>query len=36
VLAHYGGDVTLANIDPRRREALLARHAPPAADTRAA
>jgi alkane 1-monooxygenase len=26
VLAHYGGDVTLANISPRRRLALLARY----------
>jgi alkane 1-monooxygenase len=27
VLAHYGGDVTLANIEPRRRAQLLARYA---------
>ncbi|OHV29512.1 MULTISPECIES: alkane 1-monooxygenase [Pseudofrankia] len=27
VLAHYDGDVTLANLDPRRRAGLLARHA---------
>ena len=26
VLAHYGGDVTRANIDPRRRGRVLARH----------
>jgi alkane 1-monooxygenase len=26
VLAHYGGDVTRANIDPRHRAAVLARH----------
>ncbi|MEX5634533.1 alkane 1-monooxygenase [Parafrankia sp. FMc2] len=26
VVAHYGGDVTRANIDPRRRSQLLARH----------
>ena len=26
VLAHYGGDVTRANIDPRRRDRILARH----------
>ena len=26
VLAHYGGDVTLANIEPRRRERVLARY----------
>jgi alkane 1-monooxygenase len=30
VLAHYGGDVTLANIDPRKRDKLLAKFAPPA------
>ena len=28
VLAHYGGDVTRANLHPPRRAALLARHAP--------
>jgi alkane 1-monooxygenase len=28
VLAHYGGDVTLANIQPSRRTKLLAQHAP--------
>ncbi|NLV80848.1 MAG: alkane 1-monooxygenase [Rhodococcus sp.] len=27
VLAHYGGDITRVNISPRRREAVLARHA---------
>jgi alkane 1-monooxygenase len=27
VLAHYGGDVTLANIEPRRRARVLARYA---------
>ena len=27
VLAHYGGDVTLANIEPRRRDRVLARYA---------
>ena len=26
VLAHYGGDVRLANIDPRRRDRIMARH----------
>ena len=26
VVAHYGGDVTLANISPRHRERILARH----------
>jgi len=26
VLAHYGGDVRLANIDPRRRDQIMARH----------
>jgi alkane 1-monooxygenase len=26
VLAHYGGDVTLANINPRNRNKVLARH----------
>jgi alkane 1-monooxygenase len=26
VLAHYGGDVTRANIDPRRREKVLRRY----------
>ena len=26
VLAHYGGDVTLANIHPPRRAAVLARY----------
>jgi alkane 1-monooxygenase len=31
VLAHYGGDVTLANIDPRKRDKLLARHGSAAA-----
>jgi alkane 1-monooxygenase len=29
VLAHYGGDVSLANLHPRRREALLARYGKP-------
>src|SRR5690625_4539156 len=27
VLAHYGGDITRVNIDPRRRAKILARHA---------
>ncbi|HET6876796.1 MAG TPA: alkane 1-monooxygenase [Jatrophihabitans sp.] len=38
VLAHYGGDVTLANIDPRRRTQILARYGAgaPTADTTAA
>ena len=31
VLAHYGGDVTRANIDPRRREHVLRRYDPVAA-----
>jgi alkane 1-monooxygenase len=26
VLAHYGGDVTQANVDPARRERVLARY----------
>jgi alkane 1-monooxygenase len=30
VLAHYDGDVTLANISPRKRAKVLARHARPA------
>lgn len=30
VLAHYGGDVTQANIHPRRRDAILARYGRPA------
>jgi alkane 1-monooxygenase len=29
VLAHYGGDVTLANIQPRKREKLLAKYGAP-------
>lgn len=29
VLAHYGGDVTLANIHPRKREKVLARYGTP-------
>ncbi|MGV0625032.1 alkane 1-monooxygenase [Mycolicibacter minnesotensis] len=28
VLAHYGGDITRVNIDPRRRARILARYAP--------
>lgn len=36
VLAHYDGDVTLANIQPRRREKLLARYGRPPADSSAA
>ncbi|HET8581828.1 MAG TPA: alkane 1-monooxygenase [Jatrophihabitans sp.] len=37
VLAHYGGDVTLANIHPRKRGKLLARYGAPAvADSDAA
>jgi alkane 1-monooxygenase len=33
VLAHYGGDVTLANIQPRKRDKILARYgAGPAED----
>ena len=35
VLAHYDGDVTLANIQPSKRDAVLAKYAAPA-DTRAA
>jgi alkane 1-monooxygenase len=31
VVAHYGGDVTLANIDPGKRDRVLARYAPPVA-----
>jgi alkane 1-monooxygenase len=30
VLAHFDGDLTRANLQPARREALLARHARPA------
>lgn len=30
VLAHYGGDITRVNIDPRRRARILARHRAPA------
>jgi alkane 1-monooxygenase len=30
VLAHYGGDVTQANVDPRKRERVLARYGVPA------
>jgi len=26
LLAHYGGDVTRANIQPRKRKRVLARH----------
>ena len=33
VLAHYGGDLRLANLDPRRRDALLAAYPPPADPT---
>jgi alkane 1-monooxygenase len=29
VLAHFGGDVSLANISPRKREKILARHSRP-------
>jgi alkane 1-monooxygenase len=29
VLAHYGGDVTLANIAPRKREKILAKYGMP-------
>ena len=29
VLAHYGGDIGKANIDPRKREAVLARYPVP-------
>ena len=37
VLAHYGGDVTRANIHPRRRDAVLAKYGPPTgSDTLAA
>ncbi len=36
VLAHYGGDVTLANIQPRRRASVLARYGAPAASSSAA
>lgn len=36
VLAHYGGDVSLANISPRKRAKVLARYARPAALERAA
>jgi alkane 1-monooxygenase len=35
VLDHYGGDVTLANINPRVRARLLARYGPPAGATTA-
>jgi alkane 1-monooxygenase len=36
VLAHYGGDVTQANIQPRRRARILARYAPAATEAPAA
>jgi alkane 1-monooxygenase len=36
VLAHYGGDVTQANIDPRRRAKVFARYGAPAGGTRLA
>jgi len=36
VLAHYGGDVTRANIQPRKREKLLARYGAPSARKEAA
>jgi alkane 1-monooxygenase len=32
VLAHYGGDVTLANIHPRKRDKVLAKYSAPPAD----
>ena len=32
VLAHFGGDLRLANLSPRSREALLRRYPPPAAE----
>ena len=34
VLAHFDGDVTRANISPRRRERILARYAAPAGGRR--
>ncbi|MFP5334735.1 MAG: fatty acid desaturase [Actinomycetes bacterium] len=36
VLAHVGGDVRRANVDPRRREDVLRRYPPPATDDAAA
>jgi alkane 1-monooxygenase len=33
VLAHYGGDVMQANIQPAKRDALIARYATPADPT---
>jgi alkane 1-monooxygenase len=33
VLAHYGGDVTLANIQPRKRAKILSRYGTPATST---
>jgi alkane 1-monooxygenase len=35
VLAHYGGDVTQANIDPRKRAKILAQYGSPAASAAA-
>jgi alkane 1-monooxygenase len=29
VIAHYGGDVTLANIQPGKRDKVLAKYGPP-------
>jgi alkane 1-monooxygenase len=31
VLAHYGGDVTLANVQPSKRAKILAKYGRPAA-----